>query len=98
MISTGGTIINAIKLLRDKGAKDIYITCSLPFFNGKAKELLSKEYAEGRLSKVISTDAVIHGEEFLKNNPWFDEVSIAPLFANVIHHINSKQSVSELLR
>lgn len=98
MVSTGGTIVNAMKLLKDKGAKKIYVACSLPFFNGNAKELLSKSHQDGILTKVIGTDAVIHGEKFIQNNPWYDEVSIAPLFAAVIHNINAKRSVSELLR
>ena len=98
MISTGGTIVNAMELVKDQGAKNIYVACSLPFFNGEAKELLSKSYQDGILTKVVATDAVIHGKKFVKENPWYDEVSIAPLFAGVIHNINAKRSVSELLR
>lgn len=98
MISTGGTIVNAAKLLKDKGAKDIYMTCSLPFFNGNAADILSQAYEEGVVKRIIGTDAVFHGREFLKKYQWFDEVSIAPLFAKVIYHINTKRSVSELLR
>jgi ribose-phosphate pyrophosphokinase len=98
MISTGGTIINAAKLLKDNGANNIYVAISLPFFNGNAKELLAKAYEDGTITKVISTDSVIHGEDFIQKNPWYDEVSIAPLFARVIYHINAKKSVSELLK
>lgn len=98
MISTGGTIINAARLLRDNGAKNIYIACSLPFFNGYARELFNKAYEEELITRVIGTDAVFHGPQFVADNPWYDEVSIAPLFAKVIYHINTKRSVSELLR
>jgi len=98
MISTGGTIVNAAKLLKDKGAKDIYMTCSLPFFNGNAIDILSQAYDEGVLKCIIGTDAVFHGPDFVEKYPWYDEVSIAPLFAKVIYHINTKRSVSELLR
>ncbi|MCB0284191.1 MAG: ribose-phosphate pyrophosphokinase [Calditrichaeota bacterium] len=98
MISTGGTMVNAAKLLKDKGARNIYITCSLPFFNGHARDILSKAYEEKLINRVIGTDAVFHGKKFIEENAWYDEVSIAPLFANVIYHINAKRSVSELLR
>ncbi len=98
MISTGGTMVNAAKLLKDKGAGNIYITCSLPFFNGHAEEIMSKAYEEGVITRIIGTDAVMHGKRFLERNKWYDEVSIAPLFAKVIYHINTKRSVSELLR
>ncbi len=98
MVSTGGTIINAANLLRDKGAKNIYVSCSLPFFNEPAIELLSDAYEKGLITRVIGTDAVFHGSEFVKSTPWYDEVSIAPLFAEVIYNINQKRSVSDLLR
>jgi ribose-phosphate pyrophosphokinase len=98
MIGTGGTIINAAKLLKDKGAANIYISCSLPFFNGDAQEKLSRAYESGLIDKVLGTDAVFHGEKFINENPWYDEITIAPLFAKVIHHINQKKSVSQLLR
>lgn len=98
MISTGGTIINGTKLLKENGANNIYIACSLPFFNGDAIDKLAKAYKDGFISKVIGTDAVMHGEKFVKDNPWYDEISIAPLFARVIFNINAKRSVSELLR
>ncbi len=98
MISTGGTIVNAAKLLREHGAKKIYAACSLPFFNGRASEILGKAHADGYIERIIGTDSVMHGGTFLKENPWYDEISIAPLFAKVIHNINAKRSVSELLR
>jgi ribose-phosphate pyrophosphokinase len=98
MISTAGTIVNAAGLLRKNKAKDIYVACSLPFFNHPAIERLQKAYDEGLIKKVIGTDAVFWGDEFKKQNAWYEEVSIAPLFAQVIYNINTKQSVSELLR
>ena len=47
MISTAGTMVNAAKLLKQSGANDIYIACSLPFFNHPALERLSEAYKNG---------------------------------------------------
>lgn len=98
MISTGGTIINAAELLRSRGAHNIYVACSLPFFNDDAKSKLADAHSKNLITRVIATDAVIHGPKFINENRWYDEVSIAPLFARVVHNINAKKSVSELLR
>jgi ribose-phosphate pyrophosphokinase len=98
MISTGGTLVNASRLLKDKGAERIVALCALPFFNGPAVERLSDAWEEKLLYAVVGTDAVFHGAEFIEKNPWYREVSIAPLFAQVIYNINRKRSVSELLR
>lgn len=98
MIATGGTIVNAAKLLRSKGAKDIYLACSLPYFNGAAVEKLDMAFREGLIKNVIGTDAVFQGPEFGQKYPWYEEVSMAELFARVIYSINHRLSVSELLK
>ncbi len=98
MIATGGTLLHALALLKDNGARDIYVAVSLPFFNGNAVERIDRAYNEGLLKLVIGTDAVFWGEAFVQNTAWYEEVSVAPLFAKVIHNINRKQSVSSLLR
>jgi ribose-phosphate pyrophosphokinase len=98
MIATGGTLVNACQLLKEKGAQKIYCCASLPFMNGQAVEKINKAHQEGIISKVIGTDAVFWGDAFKAENPWYEEVTVAPLFARVIYNINMKLSVSELLR
>lgn len=98
MIATGGTLIQAATLLKEKGARDIYVAVSLPFFNGNAVERIDRAYADGIIKMIIGTDAVFWGEAFVQNTPWYREVSVAPLFAQVIYNINKKRSVSTLLR
>ena len=98
MIATGGTLIAACRELKERGARDIYLACSLPFFNGNAVEKFSAAYEEGLFKTIIGTDAVFRGLEFQNRHPWYREVSIAPLFAEVIYNINHKLSVSSLLR
>ncbi len=98
MIATGSTLISACHLLKDNGVKDIYLSCTLPFLNGNAVEKFDKAYQDGLINKLIGTDCVYRGETFIKDHPWYEEVSVAPLIAQVIYNINQKQSVSELLK
>ena len=98
LVATGGTLINACRLLKDKGATEVFVACSLPYFNGDAIEKLSKAHSEGLFEMVVGTDAVHHGPEFIAKHHWYREVSLAPLFAKVIYSINQKRSVSELLK
>lgn len=97
LVATGGTLLNAAKLLKENGARDIFFACSLPFFNDKAVDRFQKEYDAGLFKTIIGTDAVFRGERFVRETPWYEEVSIAPLFAHVITNINRKRSVSALL-
>jgi ribose-phosphate pyrophosphokinase len=99
MVDTGGTIVSTVNLLKEKeGAKKIYFACSLPLFNGDAVNRLAALYRNGYLSSFIGTDAVFHGYDFSKRNPWFIEVSVSKYFARVIFNINHNRSISELLK
>jgi ribose-phosphate pyrophosphokinase len=97
MISTGNTIFKAIDILLEKGALSVQIFTSMPFFNRQAYLKMEEYYQEGKIKKVVGTDAVFWGEEFINKYDWYEEVSIASLFAEVIFHINHKLSVAELL-
>lgn len=98
LIATGGTLIKACEVLKQAGAQQIYLACSLPFFNGNAVQLFDEKHEAGAFDALIGTDAVPRGPDFAEAHPWYHEVSVAPLFANVIFNVNQKQSVSQLLR
>jgi ribose-phosphate pyrophosphokinase len=97
MIATGGTLISACELLKNKGARDIFIGCTHPFFNAEAVQKFDECYKNGLVTKVIGTDAVYRGDNFIKEHEWYEEVTVSKLFAQVIHNINKKRSISELL-
>ncbi len=98
MISTGGTIINACRMLKDSGAKKVFICITHAFFNGKAVANFDKAYEEKLFDEIIGTDTVFWGDEFIHSHPWYHEISVAELFARVIFNINRKESVSALLK
>ena len=97
MIDTGGTIVKACELLKDNGAKQIVIACTFPYFSGNAVENLQNAYEKKIIDVVIGTDAVIRGALFIKDEPWYHEVSVAGIFAKVIFNINQNKSISVLL-
>jgi len=98
MIDTGGTIYNGVKVLKEKGAKNIYLACSLPFFNGLAEERFNELFKDGLIHSVISTNAVYHSEAFLKENIWFKPIDVSDYFAKVIVNIHTSKSISSLLQ
>lgn len=97
MIATAGSIIEAAQTCRKAGARTVYLGCSHPFFNGEALKRLDDAYAAGVFQLVLGTDSVVRGEAFVASHPWYREVSVAPLVANVLSHINRRQSVSTLM-
>jgi ribose-phosphate pyrophosphokinase len=97
MVATGGTLINACRLVLDRGASEVYAVCSHPFFNGDAIGRLDSAYENGLFRMVVGTDAVWRGADFIREHEWYREVSVAGLFARVIFNINRRRSVTELL-
>ncbi len=89
MISTGGSITEAAKILRGSGAKSIVITVSHPVFCGPAIERL----AQAPVDKVLVTDTIPRGDDW---PDVIETVSVAPLLAQAINNIHRSQSVSVL--
>jgi len=61
IISTGGTMVEAIKMLKEHGAKNIIATCTHPIL---VKNALTKIYQAGALA-VIGTDTVPSSVSFV---------------------------------
>lgn len=97
MLATGGTLLRACGLLKEEGAKRIYISVSLPFFSGKAYEKFDEAYKQGLFEEIIGTDAMPWDDQFKKNHPWYTEITVAPLFAHVIYAMAHGKSVSRFL-
>ncbi len=78
MISSGGTIALAAKILKEKGAKEIYVFATHPVFSDKAPKLLQ----ESEVKKVYVTDTILVPEE--ERFPKLEILSISSLIAENI--------------
>src|SRR3989344_5454763 len=88
MISTAGTICNAAKLIKDKGAEKIIVASTHGVFSGDALENIENSPIE----KVYITDTIPQTEEVLKN-PKIEIVSVAPMLAEAIKRIETGESI-----
>ncbi|AEC02267.1 ribose-phosphate diphosphokinase [Parasphaerochaeta coccoides] len=96
MIATGGTMIIAMRTLKEMGAKKIICMVSLPFFNGSGIEDFDAAYKEGSFYRIIGTNAVYHGRE-LTDKEWFIQADVSELFARVISRLHHGRPISPLL-
>jgi ribose-phosphate pyrophosphokinase len=96
MIGTGGTIISAMRCLKEAGAKEIIISISLPLFTADAIDHFDSIYQEGLFDMVIGTNAVCHNEN-LTGKKWYVEVNVSNLFARTIYRLHHNSSLSPLL-
>lgn len=90
IIDTGGSITKAAELMIENGASSVRAFCTHPVFSGSASErLINSPFAE-----IVTTDTIPLQVEHEK----FKVLSTADLFAEVIHRIESKQSISSLFQ
>ena len=89
-ILTGGTVVSAAALLREKGALDIYCCAVHPLLSGTAHTLLSGSV----LKEVIVTNTVPvpEGKRFDR----LKVLSVASLLGEAIHRIHSGLSVGAM--
>ncbi len=95
MLGTGGTMLKAMRFLKDEGAKDVICAISLPFFSGEAIDLFEDAYHQGWFTKIIGTNAVYH--EALLKREWYVSVNVSQLFAQTIARLHHGRSLSSLL-
>jgi ribose-phosphate pyrophosphokinase len=89
-VLTGGTIVNAVKAIRERGAKDVYLAFTHALLKDKAFERL----AELELKEIITTNTVALPEEQILPN--MKVLSVAPLLGEVILRAHEGRSVGEL--
>lgn len=92
MIDTAGTILEAAKILRKEGARQVYACATHAVFSPPAIERLSSGYLE----EVIVTNTVPIAEE--DRFPQLTILSVANVLGETIWRIHEDSSVSSLFR
>jgi ribose-phosphate pyrophosphokinase len=89
-VLTGGSIANAVQVVRDHGARDVTVCCTHPVFTDKAIERLR----ELNVKEVVTTNTLpIPPRRRLPN---MTILSIAPLIGDVIQRVHEGRSVGEI--
>jgi len=92
MIDTAGTMAITVDVLRDQGARDIYILGTHPLFSGPAVERLAK----ADVKEITVTDTVPLAPGVLEALPNLTVLSVASLLAQAIESTHTNSSVSML--
>ncbi|MBE6635244.1 MAG: ribose-phosphate pyrophosphokinase [Ruminococcaceae bacterium] len=95
MISSGDSVIDVAKQLKDKGAKRIFVFATFGLFcNGL--DSMDKAYAEGIFTKIFTTNLVYRTPELLQRE-WYGEVNMCKYVAYIIDTLNHDRTISNLL-
>lgn len=90
IIDTAGTITKAAVLMMENGASSVRAMCTHPVFS----ELAYNRLINSPFTEIVMTDTIPLKQEHEK----FKVLSTADLFGEVIHRIDSKQSISSLFQ
>ncbi len=89
-IDTAGSLTQAVRVVHEHGAKDIYCCATHAVFSGKAVERLKA----APITEIVVTDTIPAPDQ--KRLPNLKVLSVAESFARVIRRIHDNHSVSEL--
>ncbi len=93
MADTCGTLCNAAKALKEKGAKTVTAYITHPVLSGNAIEKIN----ESTLDQLVVTDTIPLSEQ-AENCEKIRIMSLAPTLAEAIRRINKEQSISAMMR
>src|SRR6185295_10943168 len=94
MITTGSTVTKAVHFLKDRGAKDVYISATHAVFAPGAMEMLAK----CPFTKIAVTDTIAIGNRCDAIKDRLVVLSVAELLGEAIHRIHRNESVSALFQ
>lgn len=92
MIDTAGTLCQAARALKDKGAREVYACATHAVLSGPALERIN---AEEGLKEVVVTNSIPLGDK-LQHCSKLRVLSVAELLAEAIRRIHGDESVSSL--
>jgi ribose-phosphate pyrophosphokinase len=92
IIDTAGTLVNGVQALIDKGAKEVYASCTHPVLSGPAYERI----AASALKEVVVTDTVPLRDDV--DHSKIVVLSTAGILADTIKSVFTDESVSELFQ
>ncbi|MEI7640229.1 MAG: ribose-phosphate pyrophosphokinase [bacterium] len=92
MLATGGTLVQAAKFLKAKGAGEIYACMTHGLFTGQAEAKI----ADAPIKEVVVTNTI--PQDRRNGNNKVKVLSIAKLFAEAIDRIHEEKTISELFR
>ncbi len=94
MISSGESMLDCAKQLKDRGASDVFVCATFGLFtDGLAK--FDDYYEKGYISKVVTTDLIYQTEE-LKSKPWYETAVMGKYLANIIDTMNHDVSIEKV--
>ncbi|MBR4173639.1 MAG: ribose-phosphate pyrophosphokinase [Clostridia bacterium] len=95
MISSGESVLDIAKMLKEQGAKRVFVFTAFGLFcNGLQK--FDEAYAAGEISKVFTTNLIYRIPDLFERE-WYCEVDMSKYISILIDTLNHDETISNLL-
>ena len=95
MISSGDSMVEVATLLKERGAKHIYMCATFGLFT-YGMDVFDKAYEQGLFTKLVTTNLVYQPPELL-SRPYYISCDMSKYLALIIDTLNHDASISSLL-
>ena len=95
MISSGDSILDVSRQLKERGAKRIFLFASFGLFTN-GFDSFDKAYEEGLFTKCFTTNLTYHPIGLMEK-PWYSEVNLCKYVALIVDTLNKDHSISAML-
>lgn len=92
MISSGGSMLDVARQLKDRGANRVFICTTFGLFTD-GLDAFDDYYEKGYITKVVTTNLNYRPPELL-GRPWYAEADMTKYLASIIDHMNHDISIS----
>lgn len=95
MIASGDSMLEVARMLKDKGAKNIYMCATFGLFTNGLRSF-DEAYQKGYFTKLVTTNLVYQTPELL-TRPYYISCDMSKYIALLIDTLNHDASISSLL-
>ena len=96
MISSGASVLDVCNMLKERGAKKVFICTTFALFTEGIK-MFENAYNQGLFDTIYSTN-VSYVPQSIKDQQWFYSVDCSEMIADIINRLNKGESIEPLHR
>ena len=94
MISSGGSMLDVAKQMKERGARHVYVCCTFGLFTD-GFDKFDEYYEKGYIKRIVTTNLNYRDPELLKK-PYYTEADMTKFLATIIDTLNHDTPVGRI--
>ena len=94
MISSGGSMLDVAKQMKERGARNVYVCCTFGLFTD-GFEKFDEYYEKGYIKRIVTTNLNYRSPELLEK-PYYTEADMTKFLATIIDTMNHDTPIGKI--